>query len=155
MEKIEAYIKYHDPALLPVEQAHNGEWFDLRAAEDVFISVGEFAMIPLGISMQLPEGYEAMVIPRSSTFGRYGLIMTNGVGLIDCAYNGDDDQWWFPCYCLKGKNYDPRKGQGTQIHKNDRICQFRIQKQQPTVQLLEVSKLSNENRGGFGSTGRN
>ena len=155
MERIEAYIKYHDQELLPVEQAHPGEWFDLRAAQDMFIPQGQFAMVPLGISVQLPEGYEAMVIPRSSTFGRYGIIMTNSVGLIDSEYNGDDDQWWFPCFCLVGKEYDEKHGYGAMIRKNDRICQFRMLKQQGEASLLKVTRLGNRNRGGFGSTGRN
>ena len=105
---------------------------------------GEFMKIPLGVAMELPEGYEAHVVPRSSTFEKYGVIMTNSFGVIDNKYCGDNDFWSFPAYAVRD----------TWIMKNERICQFRIVKQQPEVTFLRVDKLGNEDRKGFGSSGR-
>lgn len=119
------------------------DWIDLRAAEDVTMKAGEFKLIPLGIAMQLPEGYEAHIVPRSSTFKNYGVIQTNHMGVIDETYCGDTDQWMFPAYATRD----------TEIHVNDRICQFRIIEHQPTLVFEETDTLSAESRGGFGSTG--
>ena len=120
------------------------DWIDLRAAEDVSMKAGEFRLIPLGIAMALPEGYEAHVVPRSSTFKNYGLIMTNSVGIIDNTYCGPGDQWFMPVFAVRD----------TEIHVNDRICQFRIMEHQPSLHFEETTQLLNPDRGGFGSTGR-
>lgn len=119
------------------------DWIDLRAAEDVVMKKGEFKLISLGVVMQLPEGYEAHVVPRSSTFKNFGVIQANSVGIIDNSYCGDEDVWHFPALAMRD----------TEIHANDRICQFRIVKNQPAVSFTEVACLGNEDRGGFGSTG--
>lgn len=120
------------------------DWIDLRAAETVDIDPMEFKLIPLGIAMQLPAGYEAHVIPRSSTFKNFGIIQANSMGLIDESYCGDNDQWYFPAIALRK----------TTIRTNDRICQFRIMKHQPQIEFREVDNLNNESRGGIGSTGK-
>ncbi len=119
------------------------DWIDLRAAEDVTLKAGEFKLIPLGVAMKLPQGYEAHVVPRSSTFKNFGVIQTNHCGIIDESYCGDNDQWYFPAYALRD----------TQIHVNDRICQFRIMEHQPTIQFEKTEKLTGADRGGIGSTG--
>lgn len=118
-------------------------WIDLRSAEDVSLKAGEFKLIPLGVVMELPVGYEALVVPRSSTFKNFGIIQTNHVGVIDESYCGDDDQWYMPVQAVMD----------TEIHTNDRICQFRIIKHQPQIVFVDVDKFNNTNRGGFGSTG--
>ena len=120
------------------------DWIDLRAAEDVNLKEGEFKLIPLGVGMELPKGYEAHVVPRSSTFKNFGIIQTNHQGVIDCSYCGDNDQWFMPVYALRD----------TQIHVNDRICQFRIMENQPKIIFDEVEHLSKPDRGGHGSTGK-
>lgn len=120
------------------------DWIDLRAAETVDMEPMEFKLIPLGIAMQLPAGYEAHVIPRSSTFKNFGIIQANSMGLIDESYCGDNDQWYFPAIALRK----------TTIRTNDRICQFRIMKHQPQIEFREVDNLNNESRGGIGSTGK-
>ena len=120
------------------------DWIDLRAAKKVELKKDEFALIPLGVGMKLPEGYEAHVVPRSSTFKNYGVIQTNSMGVIDESYCGDNDQWFFPAYALRD----------TVIEVNDRICQFRIMKKQPQVEFLEVEVLEAVDRGGHGSTGK-
>lgn len=149
----EIKIKYFDDEL---ERLHyidgKSDWIDLRAAEDTVIQEGEFKLIPLGVAMQLPEGYEAHVAPRSSTFKNYGLIMTNSVGVVDASYCGSNDQWFMPVYCLQGKEIINGR-RATMVHKNDRICQFRIMRNQPQIQFEEVKELSGKNRGGHGSTG--
>lgn len=119
------------------------DWIDLRSAETVEFETGEFKLIPLGIAVELPKGYEAHIIPRSSTFKNWGIIQTNSMGLIDESYCGDNDQWYMPVYATRN----------TIIHKNDRICQFRIMKHQPEIEFCKVEKLGDINRGGFGSTG--
>lgn len=126
-----------------ISQIEVGDWVDLRAAEDVQMEKGEFKMIPLGVAMELPTGYEALVAPRSSTFKKYGVILANSLGVIDESYKGDNDQWHFPAYAVRA----------TVIKKNERICQFRIIKHQPKINLVEVKHLGNADRGGFGSTG--
>ena len=121
------------------------DWIDLRAAKEVELKQGEFALIPLGVAMELPKGYEAHVVPRSSTFKNFGIIQTNSMGVIDETYCGDNDQWFFPAYALRD----------TVIHVNDRICQFRIMEHRPAVTFSETESLGNEDRGGHGSTGKN
>ncbi len=120
------------------------DWIDLRASERVELKAGEFKLIPLGVAMQLPKGYEGHLVPRSSTFKNYGIIQTNSCGIIDCSYCGDEDMWRMPVYATKD----------TVIEKNDRICQFRIVENQPKIVFEECEKLENTNRGGFGSTGK-
>ena len=127
-----------------IERFNVGDWIDLRAAETVVMKAGEYRMIPLGVAMELPKGYEAIIAPRSSTFKKYGIILANSIGIIDEAYKGDNDEWNFLAYAVRD----------TKIHKNERICQFRIIQHQPLIHLLEVESLGNEDRGGIGSTGR-
>lgn len=128
----------------PIEKISNGDWIDLRSAVDVDLKKGEFALIPLGVAMELPKGYEAHVVPRSSTFKHFGVLQTNHMGVIDNSYCGDNDQWHFPALAVRD----------TVIHKNDRICQFRIVKSMESVEMETVETLGNENRGGIGSTGK-
>lgn len=137
-------IKYHAD-IEPLVQKAGSDWIDLRAAEEVKMSPNQFKLIPLGVSMKLPEGYEAHIVPRSSTFKTWGIIQTNHMGVIDESYCGDNDQWMMPVLATKA----------VIIHKNDRICQFRIVKKQPTILFQEVDSLGEESRGGFGSTGTN
>lgn len=127
-----------------VEKISQGDLIDLRAAEDVEMKAGEFKLIPLGVAMELPQGYKANVYPRSSTYKNFGIILANSVGQIDESYKGDNDQWYFPAIAMRD----------TIIHKNDRICQFEIVEKMPKVEFEEVEMLENEDRGGFGSTGK-
>lgn len=127
-----------------IKVAKNGDWIDLRAAETVELKAGEYAMIPLGIAMELPAGYEALVAPRSSTFRKYGVILVNSIGIIDESYRGDRDEWNFLAFAARD----------TIIPKNERICQFRIIEHQPPVTFEIVETLGNPDRGGIGSTGR-
>lgn len=126
-----------------IEKISCGDWVDLRTAKDIMLDPGEFAYIPLGVCMELPKNYEALVAPRSSTFKKYGLLQANSIGVIDETYKGDDDQWHFPAYATRL----------VFIPKNTRICQFRIIEHQPVLVFKEVDKLSENNRGGLGSTG--
>ena len=137
-------IKYHNKNLIKTDKIPNGDWIDLRAAETVKLKAGEFKLISLGVSMKLPDGYEAHIVPRSSTFKNWGIIQTNHMGVIDNSYSGDNDIWRFPAYAVRD----------TEIKENDRICQFRIMKRQPVIEFLETDKLDETDRGGFGSTGR-
>lgn len=137
-------IKYHDPDIAKLGVIQKGDWIDLRAAEDVVMEPGEFRIISLGISMKMPDGYEAHVVPRSSTFRNFGILQTNSFGVIDEAYCGDDDVWGFPALAIRH----------TEIHKGDRICQFRIMEKMPSVQFVSVDSLDSKSRGGFGSTGK-
>lgn len=137
-------VKYFDKEIDKITNVEGkSDWFDLRAAETVELKAGEYKLIPLGIGMILPDGYEANIVPRSSTFKNYGIIQTNHYGVIDNSYSGDNDQWRFPAYATRD----------TIINKNDRICQFRINKKQPTFDFEEVGHLNKTDRGGFGSTG--
>ena len=120
------------------------DWIDLRSAADIELKAGEFKLIPLGIAMQLPKGYEAHIVPRSSTFKNFGIIQTNHMAVIDESYCGDNDQWFYPVYAMRD----------TTIKVNDRICQFRIMEHQPAINFEEVMVLNNEDRGGHGSTGK-
>lgn len=141
MEKIK--IKYHNKNIDKIEKISVGNWIDLRAAESIGLQKGEFRIVSLGVSMQLPEGYEAIIAPRSSTFKKWRILQTNSLGVIDNSYSGDNDIWGMPVYAVED----------TYIQENDRICQFRIQKIMPKVELEEVESLENPDRGGFGSTG--
>jgi len=120
------------------------DWIDLRAAEKIELKQGEFRLIPLGVAMQLPEGYEAHIVPRSSTFKNFGIIQTNHCGIVDESYCGDNDQWFYPALAMRD----------TTIEVNDRICQFRIFEHQPALSFEEVESLNHSDRGGFGSTGK-
>ena len=126
-----------------IEKISQGDWIDLRAAETVSLSKGEFKLISLGVGMILPDGYEAHIVPRSSTFKKFHIIQTNHMGIIDNSYCGEQDEWKFPALAVED----------TIINKNDRICQFRIVKKQPEIAFEQVEKLSDTSRGGFGSTG--
>lgn len=137
-------IKYFDNEIDKVEKFTQGDLIDLRSAETVELKKGEFHLIPLGVGMKLPDGYKANVYPRSSTYKNFGIIMANSVGQVDNSYSGDSDQWMFPAIALKD----------TVVHKNDRICQFEIQKIQPDIEFVEVEHLDEESRGGIGSTGK-
>ena len=122
---------------------NKSDWIDLRAAEDVVMKQGEFRLISLGVAMELPAGYEAHIVPRSSTFKNFGLIQANSMGIIDGSYCGDNDIWRFSAIAMRD----------TEVHVGDRICQFRIMKNQPTLVFEEVEHLESADRGGFGSTG--
>lgn len=143
MEKIQ--IKYFDKDIDKIEKISKGDLIDLRAAETVVMKKGDYKLIKLGVGMKLPEGYKANVYPRSSTYKNFGIIQANSVGQIDQSYCGDSDQWRFPAIAMRD----------TTIRKNDRICQFEIQKIQPEIEFEEVEHLSSESRGGIGSTGIN
>jgi dUTP pyrophosphatase len=144
MEQATIKIKYFTDKIEKLKYIDGkSDWIDLRAAEDIELKAGEFKLIPLGVAMELPDGYEAHVVPRSSTYKNYGIIQTNSMGVIDESYCGDNDQWFFPAYALRD----------TQIQTGDRICQFRIMKHQPKITFNEVTLLDNEDRGGHGSTG--
>lgn len=138
-------IKYFSDAIERLRYIDGkSDWIDLRAAAEIHLQAGEFGLIPLGIAMRLPQGYEAHILPRSSTFQNFGILQTNGMGIVDESYCGDNDQWFFPAYALRD----------TVIHINDRICQFRIQTHQPALQFEAVEMLTAPDRGGHGSTGK-
>ena len=120
------------------------DWIDLRASEEVELKKGEFKLIPLGVAMELPKGYEAHILPRSSTFKNFGIIQTNHCGIVDGSYCGDNDMWRMPALAVRD----------TVIHVNDRICQFRIVENQPEIHFEEVEHLTGTDRGGVGTTGR-
>lgn len=143
--KLELKVKYFSKEIEKLTREKVGDWIDLRAAETVELRAGESKLIPLGVGMILPEGYEAHIVPRSSTFKTWGIIQTNHMGVIDNSYSGDNDQWRFPAYATRD----------TIIKKGDRICQFRIVENQPDFNIVEVEKLNDSSRGGFGSTGTN
>lgn len=138
----------------PIEEYDKGDWIDLRAAEDVTLVKFQPAMISLGVSMQLPEGYHAQLLPRSSTFKNFGIIMVNSMGIIDNSYCGDNDIWRFPALCMR-EIIDARTNKPTHtvIHKGDRIAQFRIVRNSEPVTFIPVDTLGNADRGSFGSTG--
>lgn len=138
-------IKYFDNEIDKIEKINIGDWIDLRSAETVHLKKGEFYLIPLGVGMKLPDGYEANVVPRSSTYKNFKVLQTNSFAVIDNSYSGDNDQWLYPVVAIED----------TVINKNDRICQFRINKIQPEIEFEDVEHLNNVNRGGIGSTGIN
>lgn len=138
-------IKYFTDKIDKLEYIDGkSDWIDLRAATDISLSKGEFYLIPLGVAMEIPEGYEAHIVPRSSTFKNYGIIQTNSTGIIDNSYSGDNDQWFMPVYATRD-DY---------IAVNSRIAQFRIFENQPKIVFDEVTRLNDKDRGGFGSTGK-
>lgn len=146
MEKETIRIKYHSDEIDRLTYVDGkSDWIDLRSAEHVVMKKGDFALIKLGVSMQLPKGYEAVIVPRSSTYKNFGIIQTNHMGVVDETYCGDNDVWMMPALAVRD----------TEIQINDRICQFRIQKHQPVIAFEEVDCLGNADRGGIGSTGKN
>ncbi len=140
---MEILIKYHNPELEKVRSLKIGDWIDLRSAEHVELKAGEFRLISLGVSMKLPEGYEAHIAPRSSSFAKWGFLQVNSVGVVDNSYSGTNDIWRLPVYATRD----------AVIEVNDRICQFRIMERMPHVTFREVDALDEADRGGFGSTG--
>lgn len=146
-EQIKAIkIKYHNPNLPKLEYIDGkSDWIDLRASKDMWLDKGQWGLIPLGVSMKLPDGYEAHIVPRSSTFKHWGLIQTNHMGVIDESFCGDSDQWHMPVLATRDVH----------INEGDRVCQFRIMEHQPKIVFSEVKSLGEESRGGFGSTGKN
>ena len=148
-------IKYFDKAT-KLKKITKGNWIDVYANKDVFVKCGERAMVPLGFALELPEGWEGHLAPRSSTFKTWGIIQTNSVGVVDDTYIGDNDQWHMPVYCLQGKDLESENGEeikGTWIRKGDKIGQFRIMEVMPEIEFEEVEFFGNEDRGGFGTTG--
>ena len=143
MEQKTIQIKYFDASLPPIQKISVGDWIDLRAAETVELKKGEYKLIRLGVGMILPEGYEAHVLPRSSTPSSFGIMCANSMGVIDNSYSGDDDEWKFPAVAIRN----------TIILKGERIAQFRIVRNQPPLEIVEVKHLRDESRGGIGSTG--
>lgn len=142
-EKLKIRIKYNSPETKRIEKIEIGDWIDLCADEDVDLKNGEFKLISLGVYMHLPEGYEANIVPRGSTFKNFGILQTNSFGVVDESYCGDGDLWKFPAVAHRD----------TTIKRGDRICQFRINKKMNPIEFEEVESLSNPDRGGFGSTG--
>ena len=138
-------IIYHNPDMPKLEKIDKGDWIDLRASVGGSFKAGDFALIDLGVSMRLPDGYEAHIAPRSSTFKNYGIIQTNSIGIVDNSYSGTNDVWKMPCFFTRDAVIKP----------NDRICQFRIVKKMEPVSFTEVTELNSTDRGGFGSTGTN
>ena len=136
-------IKYFTNDIVHLEKLSQGDWIDLRTSKDIELHRGEFQLIPLGVGMILPEGYEAHIVPRSSTFMKYGIIQTNHVGIIDNSYSGEKDEWKMAVYAFANNV----------IPKNTRICQFRIVEKQPPIEFEVVEHLNSDSRGGFGSTG--
>lgn len=168
---IDINIKYFDTPEQPVKRLQiiqKGDWIDLYAAKTVWVpyltnqTLNGFAikhplkptLIPLGIGMQLPENYEAHLLPRSSTFKNWGIIQTNHMGVIDNSYCGDNDQWMMAAYCIAPHDVNEETHElGTWIHAGDKICQFRIVERMPNINFFEVDHLADHDRGGFGSTG--
>ncbi len=140
---MEILIKYHNAELERIKTLRVGDWIDLRAAERVELKAGDFRLISLGVSMKLPEGYEAHIAPRSSSFSKWGFLQVNSVGVVDNSYSGTNDIWKLPVYATRD----------AVIEMNDRICQFRIISRMPQVSFTEVDALDENDRGGFGSTG--
>lgn len=155
--KLKIKIKTFDNQVLP-EIIEKGDWIDLRVREEYTASKEEYKLLKLGVAMMLPKGFEAVVLPRSSTFKNYGILCANSQGVIDHSYSGNDDEWRFPAYFTRDMV----------IPKGDRICQFRIQLSQKAnfwqklkwflsngIKIKQVETLNTINRGGLGSTGKN
>jgi len=144
MDNLEIKIKYMTD-IKPITVSDNGDWIDLRSSIDIDLNFLEFTYIPLGVCMELPKGYSAVIAPRSSTYKKWGIVVANSIGIIDECYNGDHDEWHLPVIALRH----------THIYKNDRVCQFRIIRKSPDIDFITVKSLGNVNRGGLGSTGGN
>lgn len=137
------WIKVHyRPGSPALEQVDKGGCVDLYNYEDITLQKGDFQLIDLGVAIQLPQGYDALVLPRSSTFKRYGLLLANSVGYIDNSYCGTDDWWKAPVYATRD----------IYIPKGTRCFQFRLIKTQPKLWITTHDSLG-KNRGGIGSTG--
>ena len=140
-------VKFFSPDLYPDGlqkiDGNKSDWIDLRCAETVELKKGQLFYVPLGVAIQLPKGFEAFVLPRSSTAKKFLVLQSNSIGLIDETYNGDNDQWCMPVYAIED----------TKIEKGERICQFRIIEHQPELNIEVVEHLGNADRGGLGSTG--
>lgn len=160
---MEMKVKYFEGQDKKLQFIDKGDWIDVFANEDVFIPVNSMGLVPLGFALELPEGYEAILAPRSSTYRNWGVIQTNSIGVIDESYRGNEDEWLIPLYCLTaieqlsidaGFKY-PLILTGAYVRKGDKIAQFRIQEKMPRKQIsiVEVDELEGDDRGGFGSTG--
>jgi dUTP pyrophosphatase len=151
-------IKYFEGST-KLEKIKKGNWIDVYANKDIHIEKGQFVFVPLGFALELPEGWEAHLAPRSSSFKYWGIIQTNSVGVVDDTYIGDNDEWHMPVYCLEGRHTrvtDENTGEiktGTWIKKGDKIGQFRIMEVMPDIEFEEVKSFGNSDRGGFGTTG--
>ncbi len=144
MEQVTLKVKYLNDEVKRLQYIDGkSDWIDLRAAERVEMKAGEFKLIHLGVAIELPEGYEAHLVPRSSTFKNFGILQANSMGIIDETYCGPNDWYRFPALAMRD----------TVIEVNERICQFRIEKHQPALVFEEVAELAGKDRGGFGSTG--
>lgn len=140
----EIKIKFKDPKVYEeFNHIEVGDWIDLRTNDVVTLKKGQYRMIDLGVAMELPKGYEALVVPRSSTFKNFGLLQVNNIGIFDNSFKGNEDYWNFLVLATRDAT----------IPKGTRICQFRIMENQPQINFKVVDKLNNENRGGIGSTG--
>lgn len=145
MKGVQIKIKYLDDSIKRLTYVEGkSDWIDLAAAETVTLKKGEFKLIHLGVAMELPEGYEAHIAPRSSTYKNFKILQTNSVGVVDRSYCGPNDWWKMAVYATED----------TTINKGDRIAQFRIIENQPKLNFVE-SELTGKDRGGFGSTGKN
>lgn len=142
--KVKYFENHEGLTVEPLKKIDKGDWIDLRANETISLRKGDFRLIPLGVGMKLPEGYEAHIVPRSSTFKNYGILQVNSTGIIDNSYSGNNDQWLMPVYATRN----------TVIQRNDRICQFRVVEKQPIIEFNTVDMLDDINRGGFGSSGK-
>lgn len=142
---MEIKVRYLCDGLDPLRYVDGkSDWIDLQLAESVTLRAGEFRLLPLGVAIALPEGYEAHVVPRSSTFKNYGILQANSMGVVDNSYCGDNDQWRFPAYATRDVT----------LEKGLRLCQFRVMEHQPRLDFIAVDHLDGQDRGGFGSTGR-
>ena len=157
---MEVRIKYFDGAT-KLKKITKGNWIDVYARKDIFVPLNERAMIPLGFALELPENWEGLLAPRSSTFKTWGCIQTNSVGVVDDTYIGDNDEWHMPVFCLQAKdgididvNGIKVSVKGTIIKSGDKIGQFRIQESMPALEFIEVEHFGNADRGGFGTTGK-
>lgn len=125
------------------KRAEAGDWYDLSAAETVEMKAGEVRVISLGVSIELPEGCTAYILPRSSTPLKHGIIMANSIGVIDQKYNGDNDIIGFVAHAFRD----------TTIEKGTRIAQMAVYKSPERLHFIPVVSLGNKDRGGYGSTG--
>lgn len=142
--KVKYFENHEGLTVEPLKKIDKGDWIDLRANETISLRKGDFRLIPLGVGMKLPKGYEAHIVPRSSTFKNWGILQTNSMAIIDNSYSGNNDQWWMPVFATKN----------TIIQRNDRICQFRVVEKQPMIEFDTVKFLDDVDRGSFGSTGK-
>lgn len=121
----------------------HGAWIDLACSEDVSMKQGDVRIIPFGINVKMPEGFEGIIAPRSSTCLKHGILMANSIGIIEKEYCGNDDVWGFVAYAVRD----------TFIPAGTRIAQFRIQPMMPEINVIETDDMGCASRGGYGSTG--